>query len=189
MSFFKSALEPVLVNLTLFSFYYYFFQLIQDKADLDSTKLKNQLDQCKNQLQKTIEEFQQCKVEHSNLDQAKSEAIACLTEDVNVKIKHIHEMENSYNEALGMLQQSQKRISTLEESVSSRTDEISSERLSKEELKQEVEVLHQKICDQQKDIELYQSQVNTMNDALEEAKNKFKVFFLFLHQNFFSQKN
>ena len=150
-------------------------QLIKDQTDKDTTELKIQLNQCKNQLQKTTEEFQSCKINHSKLDHAKSEEIACLTNDVGVKKKYIQEIEHSYNETLGMLQQSQKRISALEENLSNHSDDISSEKLANEESRREIEVLHQKICDQQKDIELYQGQVDRMNDALEDAKDKFKV--------------
>ena len=151
--------------------------MLQDKATKDSMGLKKSLDQCKNQLQQTIEDYQKCKAESLKLDQAQTETIAYLTEDVNVKTKNIRDIENSHKQSMEMLRQSQTRISQLEDNVSSLTDELSSERLSKEELKQEIEGLDHKMCNQQKDIKLYQGQVDTMNDALDGAKNKFKVRF------------
>ena len=152
--------------------------MIQGKANEDSQSLQQlqaSLNQCKTQLQNALQEYDQSKTEHQKLIESKTKSIDFLTDDLNIKTKHITEIEESYKKALEMLEQSQKRITELEDSSLRHVNDFATEKQTNEELNQEIQHLHQKISDLNGDIDLYQGQVDTMNQALDEAKHKFKV--------------
>eukprot|EP00111_Clytia_hemisphaerica_P017836 TCONS_00052733-protein len=150
---------------------------IQGKANEDSQslqQLQTSLDHCKTQLQNALQEYDQSKQEHQKLIDNKTKSIDFLTDDLNIKTKHITEIEESYKKALEMLEQSQKRIADLEDTSLRHVNDVAMEKQTNEELNQEIQLLHQKIDDLNGDIDLYQEQVETMNQALDEAKHKFK---------------
>lgn len=168
------------MSVPYYTFFCFNFQSIQGKANEDSQslqQLQTSLDHCKTQLQNALQEYDQSKQEHQKLINNKTNSIDFLTDDLNIKTKHITEIEESYKKALEMLEQSQKRIADLEDTSLRHVNDVAMEKQTNEELNQEIQLLHQKIGDLNGDIDLYQEQVDTMNQALDEAKHKFKVCF------------
>ena len=155
--------------------------MIQEKADSESRTvegLQKSLHDCQAKLKRALDEYEQSKADHAELIETRTKSIDLLTDDLNIKTKHIRDIEASYAEALEMLQTNQKRITELEETNQRHETNISQvlqdKSLETGELIEVTAGLKQQLVDREEDVRLYRGQVDTMNQALEGAKHKLR---------------
>ena len=155
------------------------FQVIQNTADKevrDAKVFEKELNLCKIELQNTLRKFDDFKNNHSDTMTKKIKSIEYLTEDNQVKQKHIDSIEVSYKNSLQMLDQSQHRISELEEKLTLYEEELGQiKEKSTIESRQKNSELHNLIRREQNlqdEVKQYKKQLETITSTLQDSKQK-----------------
>lgn len=138
--------------------------------------LQENLNRCQVDLQKALTDLDEMRKEYERTVTDKITSVQYLTDDLALKTKHIRELKDSYEKALEMLDQSQRRIGELEDVQNTYEEEIAKAKqnnsLELQESKEELVNLQSQVKRQEEGIKMYQNQVKCINTNFEDAKNK-----------------
>lgn len=139
-------------------------------------ELQGNLNQYKNDLQRALKDMEEMRSSYEHTVHEKSTSIQYLSEDLSIKAKHIEQLEDSYKKAVEMLEQSQNRITELEDNQNQYEKEFALSKqnnsMELQETRQELNDLQEKVKRQEADVKAYDEELQKLNGVYEGAKNK-----------------